>query len=121
MDCISLSMQSRSQCPSAREPYDRGGAARRYRPPHTLSKTPPSQLVHPPELDQLFRDLDGRTVPGPEGVCQITVYSIMDEYGYRWLQLSLVGSTSLAYTLRVRPTDDCEAILRKVVARLNSL
>jgi hypothetical protein len=66
----------------------------------------------------LFQELDGRNVSTFDRTWCIRVFSITEENGWRWLQLSLDGEPDYAVTVRANPTDSADQTLRALSAWL---
>ena len=64
--------------------------------------------------DQLFADLDGRSVTTPQGVWFVQIQSILDDAEFRWMQLTLAGNQSYSLTFRLNPGDDADEALRNL-------
>jgi hypothetical protein len=89
-----------------------------------ISNVPPpeiggDELMSGTELSALlFQELDGRSVSTCDRTWCIRVFSITEENGWRWLQLSLDGDPDYAVTVRANPTDSADQTLRALSAWL---
>jgi hypothetical protein len=68
--------------------------------------------------ERLFDALDGRTIRVFHRTWRVHVYSIWEENGFRWLQLSLEGDTPYTATLQVSPFAGADQALRQLSAWL---
>ena len=69
-----------------------------------------------PDPEALFEALDGHALHGPHHSWQIRVYSILEERGWRWVQLALEGDPDCMVTMRTSLDDDGEETLRVLSA-----
>jgi len=68
--------------------------------------------------EHLFDALDGQIVRVFHRTWQVHVYSIWEENGFRWLQLSLDGETPYTATLQTSPLAGADQTLRRLSAWL---
>ena len=62
--------------------------------------------------ERLFAALDGQVVRVFHRTWRVHVYSIWEEQGFRWLQLSLEGDTTQTLTLQMSHLASAEQTLR---------
>ena len=68
--------------------------------------------------ERLFDALDGYTIRVFQKTWRIYVYSIWEEAGFRWLQLSLEGETPYTATLQMSPLAGVDQTVRRLSAWL---
>jgi hypothetical protein len=71
-----------------------------------------SPSTNPLDADQLFSQLDGRSITTPQGAWFVEIQSIVDEACYRWIQLTLTGNPAYSLTFRLNPGDDADEAVR---------
>jgi hypothetical protein len=72
----------------------------------------------PLSQERLFDALDGQTIRVFHRTWRVHVYSIWEENGFRWLQLSLDGETPYTATLQMSPLAGAEQTIRRLSAWL---
>lgn len=76
------------------------GAALGARPARGF-RAGPGREVEFPRPEDLFAALDGRQVTLSRTKWRVEVYSVVDKFGRRWIQLALNGQTKIMLTLRL--------------------
>ena len=74
----------------------------------------PSALSIESTRERLFDSLEGQVLRVFQRAWTIRVYSISEQDGWRWLQLSLEGDCEYTVTMRVSLTDSGDHALRRL-------
>ena len=80
--------------------------------------SPAEAAFTPLTQEHLFDALDGQIVRVFHRTWRVHVYSIWEENGFRWLQLSLDGETPYTATLQTSPLAGADQTLRRLSAWL---